>query len=155
MIKKPALANTDEYTNRLILENKAHDLGEQWRRSLTGPNSGFYPPVHILYSERKTFREYSFEEQASIIEDAYRVLVQDVDPLHNSYILGALAVQNEISIAGLDAIPKTLKITISLYDVDFEAGVLAVLEPVGFTFNGIISVRGTMVQRCVSLSTGL
>ena len=60
------------------------------------------------------------------------------------HILGALAIQNEISIAGLDGIPKSLTVTPSLYDVDFEAGLLAVLEPVGFTFDvrdGIYFIR--------------
>ena len=42
-----------------------------------------YNVDHLLYSERKTFREYSFEEQAAIIEDAYRVLVHGDVPLHN------------------------------------------------------------------------
>ena len=42
-----------------------------------------YNVDHILYSERKTFREYSFEEQASIIEDAYRVLVLNDVPFYN------------------------------------------------------------------------
>ncbi len=32
---------------------------------------------------RKTFREYSFEEQASIIQDAYRVLVLGKNPFYN------------------------------------------------------------------------
>ena len=42
-----------------------------------------YHVDHLLYSERKTFREYGFEEQAAIMEDAYRVLVLDEDPFHN------------------------------------------------------------------------
>jgi len=51
------------------------------------------------------------------------------------HILGVLALQHEVSIAGLDAIPKTVTVTISLHDVPFDAGLRAVLEPVGFTFD--------------------
>ena len=42
-----------------------------------------YHVDHILYSERKTFREYSFEEQAAILEDAYLLLEHGDTPLHN------------------------------------------------------------------------
>ena len=36
MIKDPALANTDNYVNRLTLEYRAYDLGSKWGYSLTG-----------------------------------------------------------------------------------------------------------------------
>ena len=42
-----------------------------------------YHVDHLLDPERKTLREYSFEEQAAIVEDAYRVLVLGEAPFHN------------------------------------------------------------------------
>ena len=42
-----------------------------------------YNVNHLLDPERKTLREYSFEEQAAIVEDAYRVLVLGEVPFHN------------------------------------------------------------------------
>lgn len=49
MIKDPALANTNEYTNRLTLEYRAHDLGAKWWDGLSGPGKHSYaPPQEIL-----------------------------------------------------------------------------------------------------------
>ncbi len=45
--------------------------------------------------DRKTFREYSFEEQAAILEDAYLVTVENSLPIHNKDYKGGLLYPNE------------------------------------------------------------
>ena len=40
--------------------------------------------------DRKTFREYSFEEQAAILEDVYIVTVENSPPIHNKDYKGGL-----------------------------------------------------------------
>ena len=49
-------------------------------------------------------------------------------------VLGNLATQKGVNLAGLDVIPLTLPLTINLNAVPLEAGLLALLEPKGFTF---------------------
>ncbi len=43
---------------------------------------------------RKTFREYSFEEQAAILEDVYIVTVENSPPIHNKDYKGGLLYPN-------------------------------------------------------------
>ncbi len=49
-------------------------------------------------------------------------------------VLGNLSTQKDINLAGLDVIPETLTLTINLNAVQLEAGLFALLEPKGFTF---------------------
>jgi len=44
--------------------------------------------------DRKTFREYSFEEQAAILEDAYLVTIENSPPIHNKDYEGGLLYPN-------------------------------------------------------------
>ena len=48
-------------------------------------------------------------------------------------VLGNLAAQKSISLAGLDIIPATTTVTTNLNAVSIETGLLALLEPSGFT----------------------
>ena len=50
IINEPALANTDDYVNRLTLEFRAYDLDAKWGNSITGHHSGFYLPDSRLQS---------------------------------------------------------------------------------------------------------
>ncbi len=49
-------------------------------------------------------------------------------------VLSNLATQKRVNLAGLDVIPLTLTLTINLNVVPLEAGLSALLEPKGFTF---------------------
>ena len=44
--------------------------------------------------DRKTFREYSFEEQAAILQDAFRVTIENSLPIHNKDYKGGLLYPN-------------------------------------------------------------
>lgn len=55
-------------------------------------------------------------------------------------VLGNLSTQKGVNLAGLDVLPPDFTVTINLNEVPFEAGLSALLEPKGFTFEK----RGTI-----------